>query len=223
MVMVALSAADSARITQAVTAAEAMTDGEIVPIVAAQSDSYSDVVLQWALLGALVAMAVAAARPALLDAIDAVMRGGWAGETPRLTILLFLVVALFLILRFVVGLPGLRYKLSPGATKARRVRRRAVALFRVGVQTHTANRNGVLLYLSLAERRAEIVADAAVHAVVPAERWGDILSALLEQVSAGRAANGMVAAIEAVGETLATHFPHSARDAPELPDRLIQL
>ncbi|GGE73830.1 TPM domain-containing protein [Sphingomonas prati] len=222
--MFALSAADSARITQAVTTAEAATDGEIVPIVAARSDSYGDVVLHWALLGALVAMAVAAVRPALLDAIDALFRGGWSIEAaPRLTILLFLVVALFLVLRFVIGLPALRYAVTPGATKARRVRRRAVDLFRVGVQTHTANRNGVLLYLSLAERRAEIVADAAVHAVVPNERWGDILSALLEEVSAGRAADGMVAAIEAVGETLATHFPHSARDAPELPDRLIQL
>ncbi|WP_076068335.1 TPM domain-containing protein [Sphingomonas montana] len=219
-----LTATDRARITQAVTTAETATDGEIVPIIAARSDSYADVVLHWALLAMLATIAVAAAWPGWLDAVHVAMTGGWSsGVAPRLRILLFAVVLIFLLVTFAIGRSPLRYRLTPGATTARRVRRRAVDLFRVGVQTHTASRNGVLLYLSIAERRAEIVADAAVHARVPAELWGDVLADLLAQVRAGRTADGMVAAIAAIGTVLAAHFPRSGGDAPELPDRLIQL
>ncbi|HEX8445849.1 MAG TPA: TPM domain-containing protein [Sphingomonas sp.] len=221
-----LSDADQSRITAAVTAAEATTDAEIVPIVAAHSDAYHDVVLHWAILAMLVVMAAAAIHPDGLIALRTALDGGWATPPPPgdlITLLLFGVAAIVLIIRLLVGLPALRYRLTPGATKARRVRHRAVDLFHVGVQAHTGTRTGVLLYLSLAERRAEIVADRAVHAAVPPEAWGDILGALLVAVRAGHTADGMVAAIGAIGETLAHHFPHSGGDAPELPDRLIQI
>lgn len=222
----AFSPTDQIRVSTAVASAEALTDGEIVPVVAARSDAYHDVVLHWSLLALLAMIALASFRPEALVAIHALLAGGWVlPPTPGalLRILLFAAVLVFLLVRYAIGVTPLRYALVPGATKARRVRRRAVDLFRVGVQTHTMHRNGVLLYLSLAEHRAEIVVDSAVHAAVPPEQWGDILSDLLVEVRAGRPADGMIAAIAAIGSTLATHFPHSGGDTAELPDRLIQL
>ena len=118
---------------------------------------------------------------------------------------------------------GLRMALTPGATKARRVRARAVLLFRASIESRTATRTGVLLYLSEAERRAEIVADAAIHAKVPDTAWGEAMALLLEAVRDDRPGDGMVAAIGAIGGVLAAHFPRTGTDPNELPDRLIEL
>jgi putative membrane protein len=97
--------------------------------------------------------------------------------------------------------------LTPAATKQRRVRRRAVELFRAAAERRTAGRTGVLLYLSLLEHRAEIVVDEAIHAKVAPEVWGDAMAALLEEVKAGRPAAGMVRAVDLIGAVLAEHFP----------------
>ena len=81
----------------------------------------------------------------------------------------------------------------------------------------------MLLYVSEAERRAEIVADAAIHAAVPDETWGDAMAQLLEAIRRDCAGDGMIAAIGAIGRVLATHFPRTGTDPNELPDRLIEL
>ena len=74
-----LTEADHARVTAAVTAAEALTDGEIVTIVANRSDSYHDVALHWALLAMFLALALVATAPdfflGLLDRAD-----GWSAR-----------------------------------------------------------------------------------------------------------------------------------------------
>ena len=221
-----LTPADRARVTAAVIAAEQRTDAEIVTIVAPASDAYHDVALHWAIFATFVVIGVAAIRPDWLETLRTVADSRWTTASTRtdlLTPLLLFAAITFLTVRLLASVTALRTRLTPGATKARRVRRRAVMLFRVGVQHHTADRNGVLLYLSLAERRAEIVADHAVHQAVAPEIWGDILSDLLVAVRAGQPGDGMVAAVAAIGATLATAFPPSGRDAAELPDRLIQL
>jgi putative membrane protein len=224
MVM-ALSTADATRVTQAVVAAETRTDAEIVTIVAPASDRYRDIVLHWAVLAMLVMTTLVAARPEWLAPLRMLVDGGWHAplEAPATGLLLIVAILSFLVAQSLFGWTPLRHRLVPGATKARRVHAQAIMLFRVGVRHHTARRNGVLLYLSLAERRAEIVADHAVHAAVAPEAWGDILAALLVAVRAGRTGDGMVAAVEAIGATLAEHFPYSGGDAAELPDRLILL
>jgi putative membrane protein len=117
----------------------------------------------------------------------------------------------------------LRLALTPAATKTRRVRRRAIAIFKAGAERRTVGRTGILIYLSMGEHRAEIVADEAIVKVTEPETWGEAMAALVTEVKAGRPADGMVAAIEQVGEVLATHFPRSAEDTNEIPDKLIEL
>ena len=220
-----LSAADRIRIGEAVTRAETSSDGEIVTIVSAESDSYNDVVLHWAVLALFFVLALVAAAPGMfLYALDRAA-GGWSAWTPGelLAILLFGLAATFLAARYIFGIRALRIALTPGATRARRVRRRAVLLFRLSAENRTRAKTGVLLYLSLAERRAEIVADASINALVTPETWGEAMAALIEAVREGRPADGMVAAVERIGDVLAAHFPRSADDTNELPDKLIML
>lgn len=224
--MKGLSEADHARVSEAVARAEQASDGEIVTIVADKSDSYHDVGLHYAVLGMLLVPAVLAFVPqGGLEAFIAPFVG-WSEtlEHGALMVFLFVVLALaFLAVRFLLAWMPLRMALTPGSTKSRRVRRRAIQLFRVGAERRTVGRTGVLIYLSLAEHRAEIVADEAIHSKVEAEVWGDAMAALVEGVKAGRTGDGMVGAVERVGAVLAACLPRSAEDTNELPDRLIEL
>lgn len=220
-----LDTADRLRVAQAVSAAERLSDGEIVTVVAPASDRYHDVVLHWTLLLMLLGLALVAAFPHHFLAAIEPAAGGWAPVTPGAfaTALIVLAIILFLVGRFAFGMPAVRLALTPGATKLRRVRRRAVLLFRLAAENRTRARTGVLIYLSLAERRAEIVADRAINAKVATETWGAAMASLIEGLRADRAADGMVAAVEQVGAVLAEHFPRSPDDTNELPDRLILL
>ncbi len=113
--------------------------------------------------------------------------------------------------------------LTPASTKTRRVRRRAVELFRAGTEKRTKGRTGILLYLSLLEHRAEIVADEAIHSKVQPEVWGDAMAVLIERVKAGEVAQGMALAVEKIGVVIADCAPPTGLNPNEIPDRLIEL
>jgi len=221
-----LSKADHDRVTAAVTQAEAATTGEIVTIVARQSDAYHDASLQWAVLGMVLTLAVLAFQPVAADQIYARLVDPWAQSAPQgalFAIALVLMTLVYLGVRLVLAVPALRIALTPGATKSRRVRRRALMLFRAGAEKRTRGSTGVLLYLSLAEHRAEIVADAAIHSRVPNETWGAAMAAVLTAVRDDRPADGMADAVAQIGVVLAEHFPRTGAAVNELPDRLIEL
>lgn len=219
MARLVLTTEERDAVTAAVAAAEAGTDGEIVTVVSERSDAYHDVALHYALVAMLAVPGAAALWPALLAP-----GGGWGASRGReLAALLVAQATAFLIVRVTLAWMPLRLLLTPRATKARRVRRRAVQYFRVAAERRTAGREGVLLYLSADEHIAEIVADQAVHRAVPAERWGEAMAALVDAVRAGRAGEGMVAAVAAIGTVLAGSFPKTEGNANELPDRVIEL
>lgn len=221
-----LSAAERDLVTAAVTEAERGTNGEIVTIVSERSDKYHDVGLHYALAAMLLAVALFAAFPETIEAAIGWLANGWGdrpGTTALLLALLGVETIIFLLVRYTLAWMPLRLRLTPKATRARRVRRRAVQYFKVGAERRTAERVGVLLYLSLDERIAEIVADEAIHAKVPPERWGDAMAALIERVRRGQAGEGMAAAVAAIGAIIAEHFPKTADNPNELPDRLIEL
>ncbi len=117
----------------------------------------------------------------------------------------------------------LRLALTPPKLKMARVRARAVSLFKVGAEAKTVGSTGVLLYLSMKEHRAEIVADEAIVSKVAPEVWGDAMVALLDQVKAGRPGEGMADAVRQMGVVLSEHFPKGSENPNELSDRLIEL
>jgi putative membrane protein len=217
---------DHRLVTEAVARAESLSDGEIVTIVAEKSDSYHDVGLHYAVLAMLLVPAALAALPqSLIDDLAARMLG-WNAELSRPVVMIGLFVALilaFLIVRFALAYMPLRMALTPGATKSRRVGRRAVELFRVAAEKKTSGRTGILLYLSLAEHRAEIVADEAIHSKVKPEVWGEAMELLVDKVRDGRPGEGMALAVDKIGEVLATCLPKTLGDPNQIPDRLIEL
>ena len=223
--MLDLSAEDHARVSAAIAAAEAKSDGEIIAITTQQSDAYHDVGLHWAVLAMVAVLAYFAALPAQLEGwYDRL--SGWSAEPGMrelLTLLLFFALLKFLVVLFLLKWRPLRMLLTPGSTKTRRVRRRAIMLFKTGAERRTIGRTGILIYLSMAEHRAEIVGDEAITKVTTPETWGEAMSALLADVKQGRPAEGIIAAVGIIGEVLAQHFPKSGEDTNEIPDKLIEL
>jgi len=221
-----MSEADHAIVTSAVAKAEAETDAEIVTIVARRSDAYHDVGLHWAILCAFLVLGFAAAFPAWYEGAIIWLMGGWEHELPLQTLLLFLLghmLLKFLAVRYLLAIPSLRMAFTPKSTRARRVRRKALQLFRTAAESRTAGLTGVMLYLSLDEHRAELVADQAIASKVAPELWGDAMAALIVEAKQGRVAQGMARAIEKAGLILAEHCPKSENNPNELPDRLIEL
>jgi putative membrane protein len=221
-----LSEADHAKVSAAIAKAEAQSDGEIVAVATPISDPYHDVALHWAVAVLILVLAWAAWRSDWLQWWYGTVFGGWSPDPTLgelLTFLMVLAVLKFTAVLLILKWMPLRLALTPGATKHRRVRRRAVAVFRAAAERRTIGRTGILIYLSMAERRAEIVADEAITKVTTPEIWGEAMAALLVEVKQGRLADGMVEAIERVGAVLAEHFPRSAADTNEIPDKLIEL
>ncbi len=224
--MVTFAPEDHALVSAAVTEAERSSNAEIVTVVTEKSDSYHDVGLHYAVLAMLLVPAALAALPQSAIGTWTGLFLGWEGELTRELVMLFLFVKLaaaFLIVRYALAYIPLRMALTPGSTKTRRVRRRAVELFKVAAERRTVGRTGILLYLSLREHRAEIVADEAIVSKVAPELWGEAMADLVEEVKAGRPGAGMAKAVARIGAVLAEHFPKSHTDENELPDRLIEL
>jgi putative membrane protein len=224
--VIQLTEADHDKVSAAIAAAEGKSSGEIVAVATPISDPYHDVALHWAVAVMILVLAWAAWRPDWLQWWYARLLGGWNVDPTLGELLTFLMV--IAVLKFTAALlilkwMPLRLALTPAPTKHRRVRRRAIALFKAAAERRTEGRTGILIYLSMAERRAEIVADEAILKVTDATTWGEAMAALLAEVKQGRPGDGIVAAVERVGAVLAEHFPRSAADTNEIPDKLIVL
>jgi uncharacterized membrane protein len=122
-------------------------------------------------------------------------------------------------LRFVVegGLP-----VGP-LVAGRSARERAIEVFGRLRIWDTEDNAGVLVYLLLADRRVEIVADRGIHAKVGTPAWDAICGEMQSAFAAGRFEAGAILGIEAISDLLAAHFPPGEENPNELPDAPVVL
>ena len=132
-------------------------------------------------------------------------------------------LAVFAVLVAVLMPLPARLALVPRSVKHDRAHRRAVEQFLAQDLHTTVGRTGVLIFVSVAERFAEVIADAAIHERVPHSVWRSIVDDLTDALGRGDAAEGFVRDIGAVGEQLARHFPPDARSPHTLTNHLIVL
>lgn len=84
----------------------------------------------------------------------------------------------------------------------------------------TSERNGVLLYLAIADRKFALYGDEGIHGVLPEGTWERLRDAMLAEFTKDRFAEGVAGAVKSIGVALRAHFPHRADDKDELPDEL---
>lgn len=229
-----LTPEDLAAIEAAVRAAEARTTGEIYCVVAEESADYHATPLAWAAGVALLAPAILLLAGVQVTAPDISTFGGWTaaqvedvGEaTARAALIgtLALQAALFFTTLFVVAIPPIRRALTPRGMKRDRVRQRAEEQFLSKNLHATRERTGVLIYVSLAEHMAELIADEGIDAQVDASAWERAMSALTDGLKRGQPGAGFAAAVDLCGEVLAERFPAHPDDNPnELSDAVVVL
>jgi len=197
-----------------------------VTVLADRSDGYTDVALWWAVGASFTAMSVFALIPGFYLAKIDWLIGGWTHEWTTgevLTIALGIGLLKFLGVLVIQLWQPLKFWLIPPQVKRMRVREAAIRHFKVGADRRTSGRTGVLVYLSMREHRAEIVADEAIAAKVPAEVWGEAMADMLGEIRHGRLAEGLAAGVRDVGKVLSQEFPRAEDDINELPDRLIEV
>jgi uncharacterized membrane protein len=102
--------------------------------------------------------------------------------------------------------------------KGQSARERALDLFSQLRIWDTAHNNGVLIYLLLADRKVEIVADRGIDARVGAAGWQKICAEMETDFRSGNFQTGVIKGIEAVSRQLAAHFPKHGAGRNELPD-----
>jgi len=211
-VTLTLDEKDHQRVAAAIRNAEARTSGEIVCVLARASDSYFYPAALTLGAGILLASLLVAFG---LDHYWIAMRL-WHFVAAQMAAS---VCALGLIWLF----PGMRIIFVPRQLRYRRAHRNAVTQFLSRNIHTTSGRTGVLIFLSLAERYAEVVADAGIDSRVPQETWDSIVGELVRHAASDRIVEGFEMAIAAAGELLAREFPKRTTDVNELDDRLVEL
>jgi putative membrane protein len=227
-----LSPADLGAIEAAVREAEARTTGEIYCVVAEESSEYGETPLAWAAGVALLAPALLLLGGVHVTVPD--LFGGWSAEqasqiaeaAARRALIgaVLLQGVLFAVTMVLASIAPVRRALTPRAFKRDRVRRRAQEQFLAKNLHLTRQRTGVLIFVSMAERMAEIVADEGIAAQVDPSAWTRAMDALIEGLKRGEPSAGFAAAIGLCADVLAEKFPADPSDNPnELPDAVVVL
>jgi len=205
--MAFLTDQDKQRIRDAIRAAEERTSGEIVTVIARSADDYLYIPMLWASLLALLT-------PSLLLFLS---------EPPQEIYIYIVQILVFVFANMVFRFTPLTMKLVPKAVQYRRANRLAYVQFLQQGVHRTEHRNGLLLFVSVAERYVEIMADQGINDAVPENAWHDIVQQFLEKVKQDQITEGFIGAINASGNLLHEHFPIQPNDKNELPNHLVEL
>lgn len=202
--MTVLDDSDLERISDAVRRAEAGTAGEIVVLVDRAAGAYRSLALVLVWL------------PAFLLPWPLL-------RFTQLSAQSIFLVQMIVALAFALAVSfrqSWRMALVPRFIKRNRAHEVASREFVARGLTRTRSRTGVLLYVALAERYAEVLADTGVADKVPGEVWRNIVGELIEAVKDGQLAEGLIAAVDALGDRLAEAAP-SVDGEDELPNKVV--
>jgi putative membrane protein len=197
---------DKLRIADAIRAAEQKTSGEIFCVVARHSGSYRLVPVAWA-----AALALFVPLP-LIEFTEASVEAIYMTQ-----------LSAFIAVSLLLSHPKMRVRAVPKLARLERAQRAAMRQFLAQGMQNTKDRTGVLIFVSVAERYAAIIADEGINAKVDQSVWDGAMADLITAIKQKRAADGLVAAIERCGAVLAEHFPAKPGDKNEIPNKLVEI
>ncbi|MEO1982061.1 MAG: hypothetical protein ABGX22_16610 [Pirellulaceae bacterium] len=212
--------ADRERVNQAVKEAESATSAEILPVVARCSGRYDrpeDVVGLW--FAALTMIIVWLVFP--LPKIEA---GNWDAPAPVWQLVAMLAGAL---VGFVAGaivgakIDWLRRLFTPRTQMREEVYGRAREVFFDKRVHHTGGGSGVLLYVSLFEHMAAVIADQSILDKLGQEQIDELCHELTQRLHEGTVIDAMCVTATSLGRRLAPLLPRAEDDVNELPDALV--
>ncbi|MFK8020635.1 MAG: TPM domain-containing protein [Pseudomonadales bacterium] len=186
---------------------ESECNAELVTVIAQSSDDYRYIPLLWAALLALML-------PGVVSLLNLPLTIGQSYLAQ---------VAAFFVFAALLSWGPIKSHVVPKSVQHRRARRHAHELFFIEGLHLTESRSGVMIFVSLAERYVEIIADQGISSRVNGSVWQEIVDVFIDDVKRDSVADGYVKAINACGVQLQKHFPGSTKNANELPDHLIEI
>lgn len=198
-----------AKISAAVAKAESGTSGEIVPMIVGRSSVIGHLPLYAGFIFFSIAAVVSIeVRPYWLFL--------WWG-LPLAILLLGCIVAGYIVTRF----DSVQRWLIPSSDEESQVWNRASAEWALNQVKKTKNRTGILLFVSVMERKAIILADEGVAKHYPQETWQAVVEGLTDHLKKGDWTEGFETAIQRCGEILKMHLPAGSSDVNEISNRII--
>ena len=209
--MKTINESDKKLIEEAVQRAEKNTSGEIVPVLVESSGLYPQAFWRSTYLGCLLGLCVAL--PFYLS-----KTGDWQS---LYSIEIFLGVILgSLVGHFLCYIPRIKKLFIYPHEMAKEVHSAANHSFLHNNVHHTRDHTGILIYLSLFERRVEVIADQGINKMVAQDTWSSLVKNLLMKAKSENLTLGLTEAIGVCGDILAKNFPIKTDDTNELNNNL---
>ncbi|MGZ3771844.1 MAG: TPM domain-containing protein [Bdellovibrio sp.] len=204
-----LSNEERKRVEEAITQVEKSTAGEIVPVIVKRSSAVGHVPLTLTLL------------ITLLIVIAEVPFSDWLWVKPWVWLWPVLVITIYYMSYVLAKIPWIQKILVSERDELIQVHQRAQLEFYNNKINRTESGTGVLIFVSVMEKKAVILADEKISKRLPENIWDQILAEFRQNLSKDRWAEGFIQAIQSCGEQLKTHFPISANPRNELKNHLV--
>lgn len=208
-----LSNDERARVETAVKEAEKLTAGEIVVMIISASYQYP------------LAIVIGAAAFALLLALIFTPLAGarlWIGGQNMWLFLGFLTVFFILFHEIIKRIPWLKRFFISRKEIDDEVEEAAITNFFDQGLYRTRDQTGVLILISVFERRVWVLADRGINTRVSESQWDDIVKMITDGIKQKRPADAICEAVEKIGELLKTYFPIKPDDTDELKNLIIE-
>ncbi|MBU0942942.1 MAG: hypothetical protein KJ804_08800 [Proteobacteria bacterium] len=208
-----LSSDEQQFVTDAVHKAELRTSGEIVPMIVSQSDSYPLAKIRGSFLFAL---------PVSLLVTAPVASMFWL-ESTNMWVFLSLFLPLFWgAMQVIHFFPAIKRYLLSREDMETEVQETALAAFFTERLYKTKDANGILIFISLLERRVWVIADSGISDRIPQERWQEAVSVITLGMRQKKRCQALCQAIGMIGDILEKEFPIGDDDHNELHDLIIR-
>jgi putative membrane protein len=195
------------QIESAVSEAEGRTSGEIVPMVVDQSYDYPRAEI---IGGGFFSLAT-----------GIVLSWAFGGESIWIFLPIFL-LGYFPFKLLIRNIPALKKGLISSAEIAEEVEEKALVSFVEQGLHHTRDATGILILISLFEKRVHVLADRGINKVVPPHTWEEIVTTVTDGIHNGRTCEALVDAIRRCGDLLEESFPVKKDDTDELPNLILE-
>lgn len=197
------------KISQIVSEAEKFTEGEIVPIIVRRSSAVGHVT--WILTALMTLLFVLAE--------TVYIHNHWNSFSVMAPPIAFI---LFYLLSVSLGkIAWFQRVFTPNEDEITQVHNRAELEFYRTQIRKTAKRTGILIFVSVMERRVVILADEGISAHYPMETWDEIVRAMTDEFKKGQVFSGFEKAITRCGKILQTKLPAQNHNTNQLSDHLI--
>ena len=212
-----LSKDDMEKIGSAVKTAESKTSGEIATAMIKESYDYAIYELMFAVIIGFVYFVV---MMFFAGSIEQLLQGKFWDYSVNYLIMFygfstFIIIALFY---FIGNISSIDRLIVPKKIRLQKVQERATRYFMESGVYNTKDRTGILIFISIMERRVELLADSGINEKISPKKWQNIVDNIIKGIKQNEITAHLVKSINECGDLLAEHFPIQSDDKNELTD-----